>query len=104
MLKRRYNNNKFIQDLNTKLYNLTEVHNNISALTLPIDMMARSDSEKAKLELYKADFAKLENLKQSFGNVEYTIPDIFFLYNLITYNNKTNKRALTPLTEILYKM
>lgn len=96
------NNNDFIRDIQQKIYTQTSTKNNISAYSLPIDMIPKSESEKTALERYKSGFAELQNVK--YRNIsDYSIADLFYLYNLIVYNNKSNRTALTPVTEILYK-
>ena len=95
----RYGNNSFISDLSPRRYKFTQFGNLVRGLSLPIDMIAKSDSEKMLLDKYKYDFGELTDLYKNSG---LTIQEIFYVYNMLTYQNKLNTRALTPITDVLY--
>lgn len=95
----RYGNNSFISDLSPRRYKFTQFGNLVRGLSLPIDMIAKSDSEKILLDKYKYDFGELTDMYKNSG---LSIQEIFYLYNLLTYQNKLNTRALTPITDVLY--
>lgn len=96
-----FRDNSFINDLTSRKYKNTQFGNLIKALTLPIDMIPKSDYETQRLKRYIYDFGTLTGMYKESG---LTIQDIFYIYNMITYNNKNNTRALTPITDTLYSV
>lgn len=95
----RYNDNSFIGDLISRRYKGTQFGNLIRGLTLPIDMIPRSDSDIQRMSRYKFDFNELTD---NYRNSGLTIQEIFYLYSMITYQGKHNTRTLTAITDTLY--
>lgn len=90
-------NNKFIQSLSRSIYTRTLLGNPINTYTLGINGTPRTDIEITLLEDIKNSFNQLKtfNGKYTVGEHQYSIPELFYLYNLITYKNKTNEKSLT---------
>lgn len=94
-----YNRNSFISDLIPKRYKNTQFGNLIRSITLPVDMIPKSDSDIQRLRRYAYDFSVLNKGYRDSG---LTVQEIFYLYNMITYQNRNNTKALTPITDTLY--
>lgn len=97
----KYSSNQFINDLTPRRYKFTQFGNLVRGLALPIDMIPKSDSDQLRLDMYKYAFGELSDMYKSSG---LTIQEIFYIYNMLTYQNKQNTRALTPITDTLYNV
>lgn len=100
--------NDFIKDLTADFNNQTLTKNKTVAYTLPIDMIPRSDVERAALSKYRVAFNKL-NKAVYFENgegkyVEHDLMKLFFYYNLINYRNSNNTNSLTPLIQKMVEL
>ena len=98
-LQKRFVKNSFINEMIPKRYKNTQFENLIRSITLPIDMIPKSDSDISRLKRYIYDF---NNLTKSYRKSGLTVQEIFYLYNMITYQNRNNTKALTPITDTLY--
>lgn len=92
-------NNKFIQSLTRSIYTKTPLGNPITAYTPGINGSPRTDTEILLFEDIKNSFNKLKTFGKysTTSNTSYSIPELFFLYNLITYRGKTNEKSFTRL-------
>lgn len=101
--------NDFIKDLIPTEIDKTLTGNSVVNYSLPISMIARSDSEEARYKRYKSQFNSLS--KRSYYSqvidpnsgqviqVGTPLQELFFLYNLIAYNGESNTNAFTELFE-----
>jgi len=75
--------------------------NPILGYALDINMSPRTDHEIELLYLYKQQFNKLktygEYSKYYTGTHSYDLTELFFLYNLCTYQNKLGENTLTTI-------
>jgi len=85
-----------------KLYTRTMSGNRIKGLSLPQDMIPKTELEKKTFDRYQLDFLALTG-QRLLTDSKYSIADIMYLYNLVTYGNSRNVVALTGITDILYK-
>lgn len=91
--------NKFIQDLSREAKTNTLSGNETLVVALPINMMARNESEETLLKMYKAEFNKL--------TTDYTMPDgtkiplikLFAIYSMIANNWRQDESSLVPIFE-----
>lgn len=92
-------NNKFIQYLTRSIYTKTPLGNPVTAYTPGINGSPRTDTEIMLFEDIKNAFNKLKTSSKysTTENTSYSIPELFFLYNLITYRGQTNEKSFTRL-------
>lgn len=93
-------NNGFIKSLRPNIFTKNPNKNQSISFTADINMSPRNDEDRLQLDLLKQDFETIRaNYTVVDGNMQYSIPikDIFFWYNLITYNNKPGQGTLTNL-------
>lgn len=93
--------NTFVNDLMPKLYTKTATGNKIRGLSLPVDMIPKTELENKLFNRYQIDYLELCNQKLLTDD-RYSLADIFYLYNMITYGNSRNMLALTSITDALY--
>lgn len=88
--------NRFIQDLRINAFDKTPNYVDTTAYSLPINMSPRTVEESALLNQYIQSFNKLSSdaYKYYSGNKEYTLQDLFFLYNVIVYENQLGESTL----------
>lgn len=94
--------NKFIQGLSVDLKTNTVSGNGTIVYTLPINMLPKTDSERAVFNSYLDAFNKLEEI-----GLEYTMADgrtislqkLFVLYCMIAHNWKQGESSLVPILE-----
>lgn len=99
--------NKFITGLTPVIFSNTPMKTTITGYSLGINMSPRSDNDKEIFDMYKHEFNKLkeDGYKYSVGNVgspeyrEYDLTDLFFLYNLVTFQNRLGETTLTRIFE-----
>lgn len=93
--------NLFIQRLGVNQFTKTPMGNPILGYALDINMSPRTDHEIELLYLYKQQFNKLktygEYSKYYTGTHSYDLTELFFLYNLCTYQNKLGENTLTTI-------
>lgn len=87
-------NNKFIQALKPNIYTLTPSHNPATVYSLNINMSPRNEEQDFQLQEMQNAFDQL-TLDFDTNGVKMPIKDIFYYYNLITYNNKQGESSLT---------
>lgn len=92
-------NNKFIQYLTRSIYTKTPLGNPVTAYTPGINGSPRTDTEIMLFEDIKNAFNKLKTSSKysTTENTSYSIPELFFLYNLITYRGQINEKSFTRL-------
>lgn len=92
-------NNKFIQYLTRSIYTKTPLGNPVTAYTPGINGSPRTDTEIILFEDIKNAFNKLKTSSKysTTENTSYSIPELFFLYNLITYRGQINEKSFTRL-------
>ena len=96
--------NSFLKDLTSNYSNNTPSGNNIKVYTLPIDMIPKSDTETDQLSKYIMDFYKLKSERYYVSDdSSYTIPDLFFYYNLINFQNRGGMQSLTTMFDTFIK-
>lgn len=93
--------NTFITDLIPKLYTRTLSRNRIRSMSLPFDMIPKTELEQKVFDRYQMDYITLSGIPYK-SDTRYTIADILYLYNMITYGNSKNLISLTPITDTLY--
>mgnify|MGYP007123273057 CR=1 FL=1 len=92
--------NKFIQSLQTTLFNLNVSKNPSIDWALGINMMPRTDEERLVFNSMKSEFNKLKTIM-------YTMPDgstinlvnLIELYNMVAYSNRLGQSTLTAIFE-----
>lgn len=94
-------NNTFVRDLMPKLYTKTMSGNRIKALSLPYDLIPKTELEQKTVDKYQLDYMDLTG-QTLITDTRYSIADVLYLYNLITYGNSRNIIALTSITDSLY--
>lgn len=92
-------NNKFVQYLTRSIYTKTPLGNPVTTYTPGINSSPRTDTEIMLFEDIKNAFNKLKTSSKysTTENTSYSIPELFFLYNLITYRGQTNEKSFTRL-------
>lgn len=99
--------NKFITGLTPVIFSNTPMKTTITGYSLGINMSPRSDSDIEIFDMYKHEFNKLreDGYKYKVGTIgspeyqEYDLTDLFFLYNLITFQNRLGETSLTRIFE-----
>lgn len=105
-------NNNFIKNLTYDISTNTPLGNPIIVSTLPINMMPRTDQERAILNNYISEFNKLEEYRYEYQytsrneegiEIEHTfsmpIIELFTYYSMIAYNWKNSENSLVPILE-----
>ena len=88
--------NAFFDSLNEVAHNNTDNRNTILSYTTGIDSMSNNESDKLFFAKVQEGFSKLSTL----ANEKVTtlpIPDLFFYYDLITYDRQPGQNSLTPI-------
>ena len=88
--------NEFIQGLQPVRINRTTSGNAVFAYTLPTNMLPKSTSEVEILNKYKRAFNQLQSTPAYEG---YPLIDLFYYYNLISYNEAPSKNSFNTLFE-----
>lgn len=95
--------NKFIQSLSPTVFTNTPMKTTITGYSLGINMSPRTDIESEIFEMHKNEFNKLKDYgeygKYHVGSQTYNLTDLFFLYNLCTYQNRLGENTLTRIFE-----
>lgn len=105
--------NRFIKDLMNDLATNTVSRNASIIYTLPINMLPRTDSDKAILNAYKSEFNKLAKYAYQYeittfnsdGQAQVTLStpiplvDLFTYYAMIANNWKLSENSLVPILE-----
>ena len=104
--------NKFIQDLSYDINTKTVSKNPTIVYTLPINMLPRTDQEKAILNRYKSEFNKLREYSYQYQTTSYdsdgnlvmqeqsiSLIDLFTYYSMIAHNWKLGEKSLVPILE-----
>lgn len=94
--------NEFIKSLAPLLYKQNPQYNVTIDYAPNINMSPRSDSEKAQFERIKFAFnefthGKLGNIKYKLGDKYWSIPELFYYYNLITFGGRPGENTLTSI-------
>lgn len=106
-------NNMFIKDLVNDLYTNTVSRNPSIIYTLPINMLPRTDQERAIFDQYKTEFNKLAQFNYRYhitkvkddGSIVTTlsnpipITDLFIYYAMIVNDWKLGEKSLVPILE-----
>lgn len=87
-------NNKFIKSLKPNIYTLTPSYNPAMVYSLGINMSPRNEEQDFQLQEMQNAFDQL-TIDFDFGDMTMPIKDIFYYYNLITYNGKQGESSLT---------
>ena len=92
-LKNRFKLNAFIQELTDVNYNKTDNHNTILVYSPQVTNMTDSESEKTKF------YEVLDGLNQLRYNEiqQISLVDIFFYYDMITFDRQPGQQCLSPL-------
>ena len=95
--------NKFIQSLFPNIFTNTPMKTTITGYSTGINMSPRTDSDMEIFYMIKNEFNKLKAYgdysKYYSGHHAYDLTDLFFLYNLCTYQNKLGENTLTRIFE-----
>lgn len=95
--------NKFIQNLSPTVFTNTPMKTTIIGYSTGINMSPRTDSDIEVFQEYKNSFNKLKTYgdysRYYSGTSSYDLTDLFFLYNICTYQNKLGENTLTRLFE-----
>lgn len=92
--------NRFIQDLVINSFDKTPNHINMNAYTLPINMSPRTEEESVLFEFYKREFNTLSsNAIYNSGGQKTNIQDLFFLYNIVSFQNQVGEATLKRIFE-----
>lgn len=76
--------------------------NNLNVIyTLPIEMIPKTPEEKAMFNSYKDSVQSLVKITYNNGIEEHSLINLLYLYNMVTYNNKVSRYALTGLFDAL---
>lgn len=76
----------------------SDVTNNMDIVyTLPIEMIPKTPEEEVIFNSYKDSLSNLRNVQYDNGFEKHSVINLLYLYNMITYNNKVSKYALTGL-------
>jgi len=90
--------NKFIQDLSPRLNTRTQLGVVSRQYTLPIDMLPDKGDDYGQdmLREYKEHFGKLNKYTYpvAFGNKNMPLPDLFYLYSLVSNNGRVGRYSL----------
>ncbi len=102
-LKRRFPNNKFIQDLKFTVNPKTPAGTIATSMGLSINMLPRSEYEKDTFNSYKQAFNNLSKEKDTLysdakGNL-YQVQELLFLYSLITTNGRLSQTSIHGIFE-----
>lgn len=97
-LKTDYQFNDFIQKLMMVSSNLSWDGMSSLNMSLNINMMPKSDSERAEFKKYKDSLNNLR--KREYG--EHRLIDLMFYYNLIAYNGESSQNSFTSLFEDIF--
>lgn len=95
-------NNKFIQDLSINSFDNTPNHINVNSYTLPINMSPRTEEETVIFESYKRSFNTLgltTSAVYTSGGKQTNIQDLFFLYNIVAFQNQIGESTLKRIFE-----
>lgn len=112
--------NKFIKDLGNDLLTTTISHNPTVVYTLPINMLPRTDTERAIFNDYKNHFNMLtqdfyeydthsyqivnNNVETITSRQQIPIINLFVYYAMIANNWKLGEKSLVPIFEDLHKL
>ena len=104
--------NRFIQDLSYDINTKTISKNPTIVYTLPINMLPRTDQEKAILNRYKSEFNKLREYSYQYQTTSYdpngnlimeeksiSLIKLFTYYSMIAHNWKLGEKSLVPILE-----
>ena len=93
---RPFQENKFIQALKPLTFNqLNPDRSPRIGYSLPINMMPRTPDENHELEVLKESFYKLTGNDFNFG--EHNLFNLFYLYNLLAFENRRSETTLASL-------
>ena len=105
-------NNLFIKNLSNNLFTNTVSKNPSIVAALPINMLPRTDSERAIFNKYKSEFNKLSGYTYEYevsiinedgtvskSTVAVPIVDLFTYYAMIANNWKLGEKSLVPILE-----
>ena len=112
--------NKFIKDLGNDLLTTTVSHNPTVVYTLPINMLPRTDTERAIFNDYKNHFNMLakdfyeydtnsyqivnDSVETITSRQQIPIVDLFIYYAMIADNWKLGEKSLVPIFEDLHTL
>ena len=89
--------NLFIEGLQDVLITDNTTGIRVLAKSLPINMMPSSDNERILLNKYVNDFTKISGRTIKIGGIDYSITQMFQIYNLLKFKGKTGKNSLAPI-------
>lgn len=111
-LKKQFPNNEFIQNLGNDTRNNTLSGNGSVIYTLPINMLPRTDQERAIFNIYQDSFNDLSQYPYKYESIsldnngnkviknnEIDILNIFTLYSMIAHNWKLGEGSLVSILE-----
>lgn len=93
----RFKDNKFIQSLDFTLFSANPEQQITRCYAPNINMSPRSDVDSALFEEVKHDFNKLRTSDYVYfsGNRGYSLIDLFYYYNLISFGGRVGENTLT---------
>lgn len=97
-LKVNLSTNDFIKSLQMVSTDLTWDGMSSLNMSLNINMMPKSDSERAEFKKFKDSLNALR--KRDYG--QHKLIDLFFYYNLIAYNGESSQNSFTSLFEDIF--
>ena len=73
--------------------------NTIINYSLPINMLPRTELEKATFQLYKTDFNSLSGVSEMVGEQQMNLADLFYIYSLIAHKGSRGPNSLMSIFE-----
>lgn len=98
-LKNKYKGNEFVDKLETVLVNDTNTGASYLAISLPINMMPSSESERSLLGTFTNAFTRITGDNLTIGGIDYSVMDMFHFYNLLKFRGKSGRSSLLPIFE-----
>ena len=100
-LQKRYPNNKFLRDLKLMVIPRTQAGTISTALSLPINMMPRTDYERDAFNEYKQSFNDIIKEDRPIYNIgiDISIQELLYLYSLISNNGTISHSSLHSIFE-----